>query len=64
MKNNCGCSEPVNVTKGECYYIPPNVKTLLIRRNKKGKLQIKVNGVGRWIEAEFNEVTRMLKYTA
>lgn len=45
-----------------CDYIPPPVKKLLIRKNKKGLLKVQVNGTGKWIPCEYNKENNTITF--
>lgn len=57
------CSEYAPPVARECDYVEPPLTSLLIRKNKKGKLQVRVNGKGKWVDAEVNIEKRTITYT-
>ena len=61
---NSQCCDMTPISDLKCYYIPPIVNDLKIRKTKKGKWQVQINGKGKWVNAEYNEQTHTLKYTA
>jgi len=42
----------------------PVTKKILLRKRKDGQMQIKINGRGKWINADYNAETKTISYLA
>ena len=59
------CAEiklPENITC-DCNYVRPTTAKLWIRKKKNGQVQVKINGKGKWINAEWDG-TNLIRYFA
>lgn len=45
-----------------CNYVPPTITHVLVRK-KADKWQVKVNGKGKWIPADYNTETQKIYFT-
>ena len=63
MSDKCPSLLVTDVNKC-CDYMPPKVENLLIIKTKKGKFKIKINGVGKWLAAQYDEQTHKLTFSA
>ena len=61
--NLCSSNLMPQSTTCDQNYIP-SVKKLLLRRNKNGEYQVKENGKGKWIKADYDPETGIVKFTA
>jgi len=54
MSNDCSIKLPDVAGIPCCNYVRPTVKNIVVRKKKNGQIQIKINGKGKWINAEMN----------
>lgn len=53
---------PEHFKTQECGNFQPTIKKLIMRVKKNGQVQIKINGKGKWIDAEYNEERKTVTY--
>lgn len=58
------CSPIITAQSTECDSPQATVKKIEVRKNKRGNLQVRVNGKGKWIPCEFDPIKKTIQYYA
>lgn len=59
------CSPVISIKAYSCdFNYMPVTKKILLRKRKDGQMQIKINGRGKWINADYNAETKTISYLA